>query len=69
MHTRPTPGSDGESRKEWRSARAGGRADRCRCGSADIWYRAWEPSCGGPEGTRYVCRACKRAWWVAGPDG
>ena len=41
----------------------------CRyCGELQVTYAIWDSDCGGYEDIHYRCQACRRGWWVDGPD-
>ena len=66
MHTGSV---SGDYQGTWKPTKAENPDYKCRhCGSDDVWYLAWESSCGGYEDVHYECHTCKREWWYESAD-
>jgi predicted SprT family Zn-dependent metalloprotease len=62
MHTGPVPG---EYTSEWKAT---GYSFKCKCGSTNVVWRAWESHCGGYDDVQYKCLDCNKKWWVESSD-
>lgn len=64
MHTQPMSETQGDF--------GGWKPDPRPCPHCKVagqrFYRIWESSDGAYEDEKHECRACKKTWWIEGPD-